>query len=79
MNTKHKMPSDEELTAFIDGELAPEEAARIEAMIEADEAVAERLEFLARASLPYKQAFAPLLDAAPQAKLESMLWAIPAA
>jgi anti-sigma factor RsiW len=73
------MPSNEELTAFIDGELGPEEAARIEAMVEADEAVAERLEFLARASLPYQQAFAPLLDAAPRAKLEAMLSAIPAA
>ncbi len=78
MSTKHRMPSDEELTAFIDGELVGEDAARIEAMIEADEAVAERLEYLARASLPFKEAFAPLLDAAPQAKLESMLSAIPA-
>ncbi|MBB3656328.1 anti-sigma factor RsiW [Rhizobium sp. BK650] len=79
MSTIHRMPSDEELTAFIDGELGPEEAARIEALIEADEAVAERLEFLARASLPYKESFAPLLDVAPQAKLEAMLSAIPAA
>ena len=79
MNTKHIMPSDEELTAFIDGELGAEEAARIEALIEADEAVSERMEFLSRASLPFKEAFAPLLDAAPQAKLEAMLSAIPAA
>lgn len=79
MSTKHTMPSDEELTAFIDGELVGEDAARIEAMIEADEAVAERLEFLARASLPFKEAFAPVLNAAPQAKLEAMLSAIPAA
>ncbi|MBB3592423.1 anti-sigma factor RsiW [Rhizobium sp. BK529] len=79
MSTKHVMPSDEELTAFIDGEVSAEEAARIEALVEADEAVADRLEFLARASLHYKEAFAPLLDAAPQAKLEAMLSAIPAA
>ncbi len=79
MSTKHIIPSNDELTAFIDGELGPEEAARIEAMVEVDEAVAERLEFLARASLPYQQAFAPLLDAAPRAKLEAMLSAIPAA
>lgn len=78
MSTKHIMPSDEELTAFIDGELRPEEAARIEAMVAADEAVAERLEFLARASLPFKEAFAPMLDAAPQAKLEAMVSAIAA-
>ncbi len=77
MSTKHIIPSDEELTAFIDGELGPEDTARIEALIGTDEAVAERLEFLARADLPYREAFAPLLDAAPQAKLESMLSAIP--
>jgi anti-sigma factor RsiW len=79
MNTKRNIPSDEELTAFIDGELVGEDAARIEAMVEADEKVAERLDYLARASLPFKEAFAPLLDAAPQAKLQSMLSAIPAA
>jgi len=78
MNTKHTIPSDEDLTAFIDGELTAEEAARIEALVSEDEHVAERLEFLARASLPFKQAFAPLLAEAPRQKLETMLAAIPA-
>ncbi|MGR9074957.1 anti-sigma factor family protein [Rhizobium leguminosarum] len=78
MNTKHTIPSDEDLTAFIDGELTPEEAARIEAIVNEDESTAERLEFLARASLPFKQAFAPLLAEAPRQKLETMLAAIPA-
>ncbi|MDC9808248.1 MULTISPECIES: anti-sigma factor family protein [Rhizobium] len=77
MNTKHTIPSDEDLTAFIDGELTAEEAARIQTMMNEDKAVAERLEFLARASLPFEQAFAPLLSQAPREKLETMLAAIP--
>ena len=78
MNTKSTIPSDEDLTAFIDGELTAEEAARIESLVNEDESVAERLEFLARASLPFEQAFAPLLAAAPRQKLETMLAASPA-
>ncbi|TAV97362.1 anti-sigma factor [Rhizobium ruizarguesonis] len=77
MNRKYTIPSDEDLTAFIDGELTPEEAARIDAIVNEDESVAERLEFLARASLPFEQAFAPLLAEAPRAKLQTMLAAIP--
>ncbi|MBB4218300.1 anti-sigma factor RsiW [Rhizobium sp. BK212] len=78
MNSKHTIPSDEDLTAFIDGELTAEEATRIEALVSEDEHVAERLEFLARASLPFEQVFAPLLAEAPRQKLETMLAAIPA-
>ncbi|MBB3162064.1 anti-sigma factor RsiW [Rhizobium laguerreae] len=77
MTTKQTIPSDEDLTAFIDGELTAEEAARIEAMVKEDESVAERLELLARASQPFKQAFAPLLAEAPREKLQAMLAAIP--
>ncbi|ANL32895.1 anti-sigma factor family protein [Rhizobium phaseoli] len=78
MITKYTIPSDEDLTAFIDGELTAEEAARIEAIVKQDERVAERLEFLARASLPFEQAFAPLLQEAPRERLEAMLAAMPA-
>ncbi|MGO6682290.1 anti-sigma factor family protein [Rhizobium leguminosarum] len=78
MTTKQTIPSDEDLTAFIDGELTAEEVARIEAIVKEDESTAERLEFLARASLPFEQAFAPLLAEAPREKLEAMLAAIPA-
>ncbi|NZD60469.1 anti-sigma factor [Rhizobium sp. WYCCWR 11290] len=77
MTTKHTIPSDEDLTAFIDGELTAEEAARIQTMVNGDERTAERLEFLARASLPFEQAFAPLLAEAPREKLQAMLAAIP--
>ncbi|NNU67870.1 anti-sigma factor [Rhizobium sp. WYCCWR 11152] len=78
MTKKHTIPSDEDLTAFIDGELTAEEAARIEAIVNEDESTAERLEFLARANLPFEQAFAPLLAEAPREKLEAMLAAMPA-
>lgn len=77
MNEKHTIPSDEDLTAFIDGELTAEEAARIETMVNEDKSIAERLEFLSRASLPFEQAFAPLLAEAPRQRLEAMLAAIP--
>lgn len=77
MTKKHTIPSDEDLTAFIDGELPSEEAARIEALVSEDESVAERLEFLSRANLPFEQAFAPLLSEAPRKKLEAMVAAIP--
>ncbi|NNU38799.1 anti-sigma factor [Rhizobium sophorae] len=77
MTTKHTIPSDEDLTAFIDGELTAEDAARIQTMVNEDERTAERLEFLARANLPFEQAFAPLLSEAPREKLAAMLAVIP--
>jgi anti-sigma factor RsiW len=75
----NNMPSDEILTAFIDGELEAGEAARIEALIDADPSVAERFDRLSHADLAYGAGFAPLLDAAPIDRLETMLAAIPPA
>jgi anti-sigma factor RsiW len=77
MSESTQFPSDEQLTAFIDGELAPDEAARIEALVQTDARVAERFELLSRASLPFGAAFEPLLSQAPKAALEAMLSAIP--
>ncbi|PWC39421.1 Fis family transcriptional regulator [Azospirillum sp. TSO35-2] len=71
--TPTAQPSDEELTAFIDGQLGPEDEARLIARMEHDPTVAERVEFLSRASLPYRDAFQPLLDTAPEAALQRML------
>ncbi len=73
------MLSEEHLTAFIDGALSPEEAAAVERRIDTDPAVAERVEFLMRASLPFVEAYRPLLDEAPVARLEAMLDEISAA
>lgn len=71
------MPSDEQLTAFIDGELEAVEHDRIERMIESDAKVAERFDLLSRGDLPFHEAFEPLLAAAPRGKLDAMLAAIP--
>ncbi len=79
MNDDNKLPSDEQLTAYIDGELPPDETARIGLLLETDARVAARLEFLSRSSLPFEQAFEPLLAAAPKAKLEAMLASVASA
>ncbi|MFK0331247.1 zf-HC2 domain-containing protein [Rhizobium sp. NPDC090275] len=73
MTDKTTIPSDEELTAYLDGELPPAEAARLEALLETHAELASRLEFLSRASLPFAQAFDPLLAQAPKAELEAIL------
>jgi anti-sigma factor RsiW len=75
---KGNMPSDELLTAFIDGELDAAHRERIERLIAGDERVAERFDFLSRSALPFSEAFAPMLADAPAAKLDAMLAAIPA-
>lgn len=78
MSNDTHMPSDEELTAFLDGELLPDEMSRIERLLDGHDDVAQRLEFLSRSSMPFEEAFAPLLAAAPTQKLDAMLAAIPA-
>lgn len=75
---KGNIPSDELLTAFIDGELDAVERGRIERLIESDAKVAERFDLLSRSDLPFRDAFEPLLAAAPSARLDAMLAAIPA-
>jgi anti-sigma factor RsiW len=79
MTDKTTIPSDEELTAYLDGELPSAEAARLEALLEMDAELAARLEFLSRASLPFAQAFDPLLAQAPKAELEAILSRLSAA
>jgi anti-sigma factor RsiW len=71
------MPSDELLTAFIDGELDAAERDRMEKLIAGDARVAERFDFLSRSDLPFREAFEPVLAAASSAKLDAMLASIP--
>lgn len=71
------MPTDAVLTALIDGELSPQEEAVLLAQMEENPAIAERIEFLSRASLNFSAAFQPLLDEAPLSKLQAQLDAIP--
>lgn len=75
---RNSRPSDEMLVAFIDGELGAAESADIEEWIARDAATAERFDLLARGNLPYAEAFAPLLEAAPRG-LDAMLAGIPSA
>lgn len=66
-------PLDPLLTAYLDGELDAADTTRIEKLLESDPEAADRLEALSRASLPFAEAFAPLLDVAPEVRLEAML------
>ncbi len=74
---KGQMVTDEQLTAFIDGELDATDRDRIEGLIASDEHVAERFDFLSRSTLPFSEAFQPMLAEAPATKLDAMLAAIP--
>lgn len=72
-----KMPSDEQLVAFLDGELEAGEREQIDSLIRTDQAVAERFDFLSSSELPFYDAFQPLLEHAPAARLESILSNLP--
>jgi anti-sigma factor RsiW len=65
--------TDEMLTAYLDGELAADDRASLEAKVAGDNAAAYRLAFLSHGNLAYAEAFAPMLDEAPREKLEAML------
>jgi hypothetical protein len=72
-----ELPSDAVLTALIDGQLSPQEEASLLREMEQNPKLAERVEFLSRASLNFQAAFQPMLDEAPLAKLQAQLDAIP--
>jgi anti-sigma factor RsiW len=69
--------TDEMLTAYLDGELAADERASLEATMAGNGAAANRLHFLSHGNLAYAEAFAPMLDEAPREKLEAMLADLP--
>ncbi|WP_414089241.1 anti-sigma factor family protein [Rhizobium sp. BR 314] len=77
--SKAQMPTDEQFTAFIDGELEDADREWIERLIADDARVAERFEFLSRSALPFADAFEPVLAQAPAARLEAMLATISSA
>lgn len=72
-----QMPSDELLVAFLDGELDDAERLRIDTLINTDETVSTRFEFLSRSEMPFYDAFEPLLENAPTANLEAILQGLP--
>jgi len=75
MNRLHFSPpySDEALVAWLDGEMAPEDARQFASLLENDAELAERVDELMKSQLDFDAAFAPLLDKAPEAKLQRQL------
>ncbi|SDT15507.1 Transmembrane transcriptional regulator (anti-sigma factor RsiW) [Pseudomonas asplenii] len=69
----HHMPSDELLVAFIDDQLDAEERARVAVAIAENPAVAARIDWLGRSSMPFQQAYDELLEQAPHSRLADML------
>jgi anti-sigma factor RsiW len=67
------------LVAYLDGELDAAEREGLEARLASDPALSARLAFLSRSNFAYEAAFAPLLEAAPKASLDSMLARVTAA
>lgn len=80
MNRDTFMPPwrDEAIVAWLDGEMTPQEAAEFEQAMAEDSELAARVEQFQLSSLDFEQAFAPLLDQAPQARMAQQLAAIPA-
>lgn len=65
--------SDHDIQAYVDGELAPEHAARIEAAIAADVIVAARVERERRLRARVRGAYAPVLDEPVPERLRMLL------
>jgi anti-sigma factor RsiW len=62
--------ADELLVAYLDNQLDPQQRRSLEQRLVDEPALADRLSLLERSSLPFKQAFAPLLDEAPVQQLQ---------
>lgn len=73
----HAIPSDEQLVAYLDGQLDAEQRARVDAAIAEDSMLNLRLQWLARSNLPFKDAFDQLARQAPVDRLQSMLDTLP--
>ncbi|TPG75346.1 anti-sigma factor family protein [Pseudomonas arsenicoxydans] len=70
-------PSDEQLVAYLDDQLDAEQRTRIDTAIAEDSTLNLRLQWLARSSLPFKDAFAQLAQQAPMDRMQSMLDTLP--
>lgn len=62
--------ADELLVAYLDNQLDPQQRRSLEQRLVDEPALADRLSLLERSNLPFKQAFAPLLDEAPVQQLQ---------
>lgn len=72
-----KLPSDEQLVAYLDDQLDSEQRNSIDAAISDDPALSLRVQWLARSSLPFKAAYDELLPQAPMERLNAMLDTLP--
>ncbi|MDI3273623.1 anti-sigma factor family protein [Pseudomonas sp. MDT1-16] len=70
-------PSDEQLVAYLDDQLDTEQRTRIDTAIAEDPTLNLRLQWLARSSLPFKEAYDELGRQAPMDRLQSMLDTLP--
>lgn len=75
MTEHHQAPplADEVLVAYLDRQLSASQRAMVEQRLAGDAALAERLAWLARSSLPFGAAYAGLLARAPVARLREQL------
>lgn len=67
------MPSDEQLVAYLDGELPLDERAEVNRALAVSEAARDRLELLRSGDRPFAEALDVLLDQAPTNRLSSHL------
>ncbi|MGH8384321.1 MAG: anti-sigma factor family protein [Pseudomonas sp.] len=70
--------SDEQLVAYLDGQLDTEQRQRIDDAVSQDPMIGLRLQWLNRSSLPFKSAYDELGRQAPMVHLQAMLDTLPA-
>ncbi|MGW8466999.1 anti-sigma factor family protein [Pseudomonas sp. CLCA07] len=70
-------PSDEQLVAYLDDQLDVEQRTRIDTALAEDSTLNLRLQWLARSSLPFKEAYAEMGQQAPLDRLQFMLDRLP--
>ncbi|MDQ0124056.1 anti-sigma factor RsiW [Pseudomonas lini] len=73
----HGIPSDEQLVAYLDDQLDTEQRHRIDAAVAENSLLNLRLQWLARSSLPFKDAYDQVGRQAPTGRLQSMLDSLP--
>jgi anti-sigma factor RsiW len=71
--TSTERPSDADLVAYLDGELAADRLAWMEGWLARDAELGARHDLLASGGRRFGEAFGPLLAAAPRARLENLL------
>lgn len=74
---EHAKPSDEQLVAYLDDQLDTDQRSRIDAAIAEDSTLHLRLQWLARSSLPFREAYDELAQRAPVDRLQAMLDTLP--